>query len=389
MGYVMKELSSVMSKFEPSATIKISRMIKEYRSKGFDVVDFGIGEPNFDLFNNIKQAGIDAINNNKNRYTPVSGIPALKKAIIEKFKRDNNIEYSPDQIVVSNGAKHTLHNTINILANPGDEFIITKPYWVSYCEQVKLPGAIPVIADTEDFNVRADLIKDKITANTKAIILNSPCNPTGSVISLNELKRIADLALQHDLYIISDEVYEYFTYDENKHHSIASFNKEMHDRTITVNACSKSYSMTGLRIGYAGGPEHIMKLMDTLQSQTTSGASSIAQEMAAEAFNTPKNIIDNIRNEFKKKRDICVELLKESGINSGYPHGAFYVFAPIGFTGLSSEEFCHRLMEEQKVGVVPGDAFGAEGFIRINYAVSEETLIKGLERINDFMRVLR
>ena len=386
---MMKELSSVMSKFEPSATLKISRMIKDYRSKGFDVVDFGIGEPNFDLFDNIKEAGVRAIAENKNRYTPVSGIPALKKAIIEKFRKDNKIGYSPDQIVVSNGAKHTLHNVISILANPGDEFIIHKPYWVSYCEQVKLPGGVPIIADTDDFNVKADLIKEKITPNTKAIILNSPCNPTGSVISLNELKRIADLVLQHDLYVISDEVYEYFIYDDNEHHSIASFNKELHDRTITVNACSKSYSMTGLRIGYAGGPEHIMKLMDTLQSQTTSGASSIAQEMAAEAFNTPRKIIENIRNEFKKKRDICVKTLKESGIDAQHPHGAFYLFAPISSTGLSSEEFCHRVMEDQKVGVVPGDAFGAEGYIRINYAVSEDTLIKGLERINNFVRSLK
>lgn len=383
----MKELSSVMSKFEPSATIKISRMIKEYRSKGFDVVDFGIGEPNFDLFDNIKQAGINAITNNKNRYTPVSGIPSLKKAIIEKFRRDNNIEYSDSQIVVSNGAKHTLHNAISILTNPGDEFIITKPYWVSYNEQVKLPLGVPVIADTDEkFNVRADLIKEKITPNTKAIILNSPCNPTGSVINYNELKRIGDLALQHDLFIISDEVYEYFTYDDNKHYSIASFSKELHDRTITVNACSKAYSMTGLRIGYAGGPEHIMKLMDTLQSQTTSGASSIAQEMASVAFDTPKEKIEEIRQEFLKKRNLCVETLRDGGFTIDAPHGAFYLFAPIGFTGLSSEEFCHRLMDQEKVGVVPGDAFGAEGFIRINYAVPEDKLIDGLNRINNFVR---
>jgi aspartate aminotransferase len=385
----MKELSSVMSKFEPSATLKISRMIKDYRTGGFDVVDFGIGEPNFDLFDNIKQAGIAAINNNKNRYTPVSGIPALKKAIIEKFRKENNIEYSNDQIVVSNGAKHTLHNVISILANPGDEFIISRPYWVSYNEQVKLPGGIPIISETDEkFNVRADYIREKITPNTKAIILNSPCNPTGSVISHNELKRIGDLALQNDLYIISDEVYEYFIYDDNTHHSIASFDKELHDRTITVNACSKSYSMTGLRIGYSGGPEHIMKLMDTLQSQTTSGASSIAQEMAAVAFSTQKEKIEEIRKGFLKKRDICVKTLREGGFDIDPPHGAFYLFPSIKFTGLSSEEFCHRLMDQEKVGVVPGDAFGAEGYIRINYAVPEDTLVDGLSRINNFVRKL-
>ena len=384
---MMKELSSVMYKFEPSATIKISRMIKDYKSRGFDVVDFGVGEPNFDLFDNIKQAGIAAINNNKNRYTPVSGIPSLKKAIIEKFKRENNIEYSDNQIVVSNGAKHTLHNAISILTNPGDEWIVCKPYWVSYNEQVKLPGGVPIIADTDEkFNVRADFIREKITPNTKAIILNSPSNPTGSVISNNELKRIGDLALQNDLYIVSDEVYEYFIYDDNKHYSIASFDKDLYDSTITVNACSKAYSMTGLRIGYAGGPEHIMKLMDTLQSQTTSGASSIAQEMAVVAFNTPKDKIEEIRTAFLKKRDICVEKLREGGFNVDAPHGAFYLFAPIGFTGLSSEEFCHRLMDQEKVGVVPGDAFGAEGFIRINYALPEEKLIDGLNRINNFVR---
>ncbi len=348
------------------------------------MVDFSIGEPGLVLKSEIKDAGKKAIDENKNRYTPVSGIPELKQAIIKKLKRDHCLDYNENQIMVSTGAKQSLFNLIGVLANQGDEFILIRPYWVSYAEQIKFFDAVPVIAECgENFEIRSEYIEQKITPKTKAIIINSPCNPSGAVIEEKELQKISELAVKNDLFLISDEIYEYLIY-AGKHRSIAEMGEDAKNRTIIINGCSKAYSMTGLRIGYAAGPSNIIKLMDNLQGQVTSSPNSVAQHMAVKALNLTKDdYLQEIKG-FKEKRDLVLSELKSAGINVTGANGAFYVFFKIP-DGQTSEEFCEQLLLQEKVALVPGSAFGMESYARLSYASDLNTLKKGLDRIKRYL----
>jgi len=388
-------LSKRVSKISPSITLSISAKAKQMQAEGIDVIGFGAGEPDFDTPEPIKEAAISAIKAGFTKYTADSGIPELKKAISEKFKRDNHLEYEPAQILVSSGAKHSLFNAIFVLCDDLDEVIIPAPYWVSYEEQVKMAGATPVIAHTNeanDFKLTPELFQKTITSKTKAIILNSPCNPTGTVYERNELEALANICVQNGTYIIADEIYEYLVYDGVKHYSIASFSQKVKDLTITINGVSKAYSMTGWRIGYAAGPKEIIQAMANVQSHTTSNAVSISQKAALAALQGSQNCITQMVAEFDKRRQIMVAgLNKIKGFSCRTPKGAFYAFPNISgiyrlsFNGKpinNSFALTEFLLDEARVAVVPGDAFGAPNYIRLSYATSLENIEKGLERIH-------
>lgn len=383
-------------KIKPSPTLAVDTKAKELKAKGLDIVNFGVGEPDFDTPEHIKEAAIKALKDGFTKYTPVGGIDELKEVIIEKFERDNGLKYSKENIIVSCGAKHSLYNIAQALFGPGDEVIIPAPYWVSYPDQILLNDAQPVIVNTyeeDDFMLRAEVLKEKITQRTKAIILNSPSNPTGFIYSEKALQKIAEIALKHNFYIISDEIYEKLIYDGEKHISIASFSKEIKDKTIVVNGLSKAYAMTGWRIGYAAGPVDVIKAMTKIQSQSTSNPTSIAQKAAVAALRGHQDCVEEMRKEFEKRRDYLVkELNSISGVSCKKPKGAFYAFPNItkilgkkaeDMEINSSMDLSIYLLEKAQVALVPGSAFGAEGYIRISYATSMENLSKGIERIRE------
>lgn len=385
-------------KVKPSPTLAVDSKAKELKAKGFDVVNFGVGEPDFDTPEHIKEAAIKAIRDGFTKYTPVGGIDELKEAIIEKLERDNGLKYGKENILVSCGAKHSLYNIAQALFGPGDEVIIPSPYWVSYPDQVLINDAQPVIVETKeenDFMVEPDALKEKITPRTKAIIINSPSNPTGFIYTKKALEEIAEIALKNNIYIISDEIYEKLIYDGEKHISIASISEEVKERTIVVNGLSKSHAMTGWRIGYAAGPVEIIKTMTKIQSQSTSNPTSIAQKAAVAALKGPQDCVEKMRQEFEKRRDYLVkELNKIAGVSCRMPKGAFYVFPNVnkvlGKNGInSSMDLSIYLLEKAFVALVPGSAFGAEGYIRISYATSMENLAKGIERIRKSLEELR
>ncbi len=387
-------LSKRASKIAPSITLAISAKAKQMQAEGIDVIGFGAGEPDFDTPEPIKEAAIAAIESGFTKYTADSGIPELKKAVCEKFKRDNNLEYEPSQILISSGAKHSLFNAIFVLCDDGDEVIIPAPYWVSYEEQVKMSGATTVIVQTQesnDFKLTPELFQKAITPKTKAIILNSPCNPTGTVYERDELEALADVAVGHGIHIIADEIYEYLVYDGVKHHSIASFSQKVKDLTITINGVSKAYSMTGWRIGYAAGPKEIIQAMANVQSHATSNAVSISQKAAVAALGGPQDCIAQMVAEFDRRRQVMVAgLNKIKGFSCRIPKGAFYAFPNTsGVYGLkfngkpinNSFALTEFLFDEARVAVVPGDAFGAPDYIRLSYATSLKNIENGLERI--------
>ncbi len=385
-------------RIKPSATLAVDSRAKELKAKGMDVVNFGVGEPDFDTPEHIKEAAIKAIKEGFTKYTPVGGIDELKEAIIEKLERDNGLNYEKANILVSSGAKHSLYNIAQALFGPGDEVIIPSPYWVSYPDQVLLNDAQPVIIETrqeDDFMLRPEVLKEKITSRTKAIIINSPSNPTGFIYTKKALEEIAEIALKHNLYIISDEIYEKLIYDGEKHISIASLSEEIKNKTIVVNGLSKSHAMTGWRIGYAAGPEEIIKTMTKIQSQSTSNPTSIAQKAAVAALRGPQDCVEQMRQEFEKRRNYLVkELNSIPQISCKMPKGAFYVFPNIGKilgkNGInSSVDLSIYLLEKALVAVVPGSAFGAEEYIRISYATSMENLSKGIDRILKALEELR
>jgi aspartate aminotransferase len=395
-------ISKRVSGLSPSITLAICAKAKQMKAEGIDVVGFGAGEPDFDTPQPIKEAGINAINSGFTKYTKDSGIIELKEAICEKFKRDNNLEYNPSQILISCGAKHSLFNAIFTICDDGDEVIIPAPYWVSYEEQVKMAGAKPIIVDEtreeNDFKLTGELFRQTITTNTKALILNSPCNPTGLVYSKEELEEIASIAVENGIYVISDEVYEYIVYDGNKHFSIASLNSQIKDLTITINAVSKAYSMTGWRIGYAAGPKEIISAMSNVQSHATSNPTSISQKAALAALTGSQDCITEMVAEFDKRRKYIVERLNNiKGFTCRTPAGAFYAFPNVSGTfglkcngktitdSLSLTEF---LLDEVRVAVVPGAAFGAPNYLRLSYATSLENIEKGLNRIEEAINKL-
>ena len=394
-------LAKRVSKLKPSPTLAIDAKAKAMISQGMDIVNFGVGEPDFDTPDNIKEAAIKAIKNGFTKYTAVGGIDVLREAIVKKLKEDNNLIYSKNQIIVSCGAKHSLYNIAQVLFDRGDEVIIPAPYWVSYPDQVILNNAKPVIVDTsEDNNFMLNIkeLKKKITKKTKAIILNSPSNPTGSAYNKNTLEEIAEIAVRKKIFIISDEIYEKIVYDGFKHISVASLNNKIKDLTIVVNGLSKSHSMTGWRIGYAAGHEEIISAMWKVQSQSTSNPTSISQKAAFEALTGPQDFIGEMVAEFDNRRKYIVERLnKIDGITCRMPQGAFYVFPNVsklfgrGYDGKKikgSSDLSAYLLENAQIAVVSGDAFGADDYIRFSYAASMDAIRKGLDRIEDAIKAL-
>jgi aspartate aminotransferase len=389
-------LAERVKKIKPSPTLAMDAKAKALKAQGLDIVNFGVGEPDFDTPEHVKEAAIKAIKDGFTKYTPVGGIDELKDAIIEKFKKDNDLEYTKEEIIVSCGAKHSLYNIAQALYGPGDEVIIPSPYWVSYPDQVLLNDANPVFVKTyeeDSFMLRPDVLESKITKKTKAIILNSPSNPTGLTYDKKTLEAIAEIALKHNVWIISDEIYEKLVYDGTEFISIASLDKEIKDRTIVVNGLSKSHAMTGWRIGYAAGPKDIIKAMTNIQSQSTSNPTSIAQKAAVAALTGPQDFISVMHAEFDKRRKFLVEGLNSiEGVRCLNPTGAFYAFPNVsrlygkkaGQRQINSSlDMAMYLLEDANVALVHGEAFGDDNYIRISYATSMENIKKGLERIRE------
>ncbi|MBF0459197.1 MAG: pyridoxal phosphate-dependent aminotransferase [Nitrospirae bacterium] len=394
-------ISDRAKKVKPSATLAIDTKAKAMKAAGIDVISFAVGEPDFDTPDNIKAAAIKAINEGFTKYTPVGGIPELKNAIAGKLLKDNGLQYKPNEILVSVGAKHSLYNAAQALYSAGDEVIIPAPYWVSYPDQVLLNDAVPVIVETREedsFAVSPEMLSKAVTKRTKAIVLNYPSNPTGFTYDRTALEAIAGIAVKNNIYVISDEIYEMLLYDGLKHTSIASISPEIKKRTIVINGFSKSYAMTGWRVGYAAGDAAIIKAMENIQSQSTSNPTSISQKAALEAINGPQDFIPVMLREFDKRRKFLVEELNAiDGVSCKMPQGAFYAFANIKpYLGRkapkmeinNSSDLALYLLEEAAVALVPGSAFGAEGYIRMSYATSMEKISNGLDRIKTALQKL-
>lgn len=395
------ELSKKAQNVKPSSTLTITARAKELRAQGLDVVGFGAGEPDFNTPDNINEAAIAAIHDGFTKYTPASGTVDLKKAVCNKFKEFNNINYKENQIVISNGGKHCLTNIFEAILNEGDEVIIPSPYWLSYPEIVKLAGGVPVIVETSKsshFKITAKQIADACTDKTKAFILNSPNNPTGMIYTKEELEEIAKVIIEKDIYVVSDEMYEYLIYNNEAHISIASLNDEIYKRTITCSGVSKSYAMTGWRIGYTGSSVEIAKLMSSIQSHQTSNPNSIAQVAATQALNGSQETVLAMKEEFGKRRDYIVERVnKMSYVDAFNPQGAFYLFVDCSkvlekeynkTTIGSTNQLAKILIDDYNVAVVPCGDFGFDNYIRLSYAISIEQIKKGLDRIESFLESL-
>lgn len=378
---------------KPSPTLAISAKEKALKAQGIDIAGFGAGEPDFNTPDHIKQAAIQAINDNFTRYTPAAGIDPLKDAVINKFSRDNGLSYKREEIIISCGGKHSLYNLFQVLFEEGDEVIVPAPFWVSYPPMIELAGGTPVILETkeeDDYQITAELLKKYITPKTKAIILNYPSNPVGSVFHRENLEAIGKLAVEHDFFLISDEIYEKLVYDY-EHISIASMDSAFKDRTIICHGVSKTYAMTGWRIGYTAGPAAIVKAMGNIQSQSTSNPTSIAQMAAIAALNGDQGIIGTMVAEFRKRKDFLVNGLRDIPEVTCYdPRGAFYVFP--NFNCVIGKKYKDRIIDNSTVwteillddfhtAVVPGVEFGKEGYLRLSFATSMDVIEKGLERI--------
>jgi aspartate aminotransferase len=386
------EISARAAQLTPSLTLSIDSKAKAMKAEGIDVCGFGAGEPDFDTPDHIKVAAIEAIQAGFTKYTPSSGIPELRQAISEKFAADNGLTYRAGQIVVSNGAKHACYNAILATCQPGDEVVIPSPYWVSYPDMVKLAGADPVIVPTMERNawkMSAEDFENAMTPRTKMLILNSPCNPTGSVYTREEMQAIVDVAAEEDIYILSDEIYEKLIYDDVKHVSIASLSKEAYDLTITVNGFSKSYAMTGWRLGYLGAPEAVAKAVDSIQSHSTSHPASFVQRAGLVALKGDQQPISDMREEFDMRRNYMFDrITKIPNVTAVKPQGAFYILVNISQLGLTSQNFSDRLLSKANVAVIPGAAFGDDRTVRLSYATSIDIIKKGLDRFQDFCRTL-
>src|SRR5580700_8916231 len=386
------EISERAAQLTPSLTLSIDSKAKAMKAEGIDVCGFGAGEPDFDTPEHIKAAAIEALQAGFTKYTPSSGIPELRLAIAEKFAADNGLTYRASQIVVSNGAKHACYNAILATCQAGDEVVIPAPYWVSYPDMVRLVGAEPVIVPTMERNswkMRAEDFENAMTPRTKMLILNSPCNPTGAVYTREELQAIVDVAAEEDIYILSDEIYEKLIYDDAQHVSIASLSKAAYDLTITVNGFSKSYAMTGWRLGYLAAPDAIAKAVDSIQSHSTSNPCSFGQRGALAALKGDQQSLSDMREEFDMRRNYMIDRLsKIPNISAVKPQGAFYILVNISQLGLSSQNFADRLLSKSSVAVVPGAAFGDDRTVRLSYATSIDIIKKGLDRFQDFCRTL-
>lgn len=395
-------LSKKAMQISPSLTLAITAKAKKMKSEGIDVIGFGAGEPDFNTPKNIQQAAIKAIEQGLTRYTAASGIIELKEAIVDKFKRDNNLTYKTSQIIISTGAKQCLANVFQAILNPGDEVIVGVPYWVSYPELIQLADGVPVFAQSEEsnsFKLTVEELQKVATDKTKAIIINSPNNPTGTVYTRNELETLANFAKEKDLFIISDEIYEELLYGNEGHISIASLSEDAYNRTIVINGVSKAYAMTGWRIGYAAASEEITKLMSNIQSHTTSNPCSISQYASVEALNGDQSEVENMKKEFKARRDFMVDRINSiNNLSCVKPEGAFYVMVNIskllnkeveGKVIKDSLTFSDLLLEKEKVAVIPGIAFGVDNFIRLSYATSMENIKNGLDRIEKFVSTIK
>ncbi|HHI82592.1 MAG TPA: pyridoxal phosphate-dependent aminotransferase [Rhizobiales bacterium] len=400
MGFIADSLDRI----QPSATIAISGKAMALKAAGKDVISLSAGEPDFDTPDNVKKAAIAAIEAGKTKYTPVDGIPELKQAICDKFKRDNNLDYKPSQVSVGTGGKQVLFNALLATINPGDEVIIPAPYWVSYPDIVLLAGGKPVIVETtheNSFKLQPDVLEAAITDKTKWLIFNSPSNPSGAAYSHEELKVLTDVLMRHpDVWILTDDMYEHLVYDDFKFATPAEVEPGLYERTLTMNGVSKAYAMTGWRIGYAAGPEKLIGAMRKLQSQSTSNPSSISQWAALEALTGPQDFIAANNKVFKERRDLVVSMLNQAqGLSCPTPEGAFYVYpsckeligktAPSGKVIESDEDFVTELLEAEEVATVHGAAFGMSPFFRISYATSTEALTEACQRIQRFCAALK
>jgi len=394
-------ISERVKNINPSQTLAITAQALKMKREGKKVISFAAGEPDFGTPENIREKAISAIREGFSHYTTSSGIIELKEAILKKLRQDNEIEYKTSEIIVSNGAKQCLFNTILTICNPGDEVLLPTPCWVSYTEQIKFAGAVPIFINTyqeEDFKLSANQIEEKITSQSKLLILNSPHNPTGAVYEQEELKKIAKLLLKYDIYCICDEIYEKLVYDNAKHLSMASLSDKIKEKIITINGVSKSYAMTGWRIGYAAGPEEIIKGMSKIQGHSTSNPNSIAQKASVEALNGKQDAIEEMRKAFDERRKYMVKRLNEiEGISCLTPVGAFYAFPNVSkilergieYNGKkisNSFNLTNFILKEAEVALIPGSAFEAEGYLRLSYAASLEDIKEGLNRIEKILR---
>ena len=395
------KLSKRVSNIKPSPTLEITERAAAMKAEGIDIIGFGAGEPDFDTPEHIKKAAVDALKKGYTKYTPVSGVNALKDAIIAKLQRDNRLTYNREEVIVSCGAKHTLYNLAQAMFEEGMEVIIPAPYWVSYPDIVLLAGGTPVFVDTteeEGFLLTAEKFERAITKRTKAVILNYPSNPTGATYDLDTLEEIAKVAVRHNIFVISDEIYEKILYTDIHHVSIASLNEKIKELTVVVNGLSKAYSMTGWRLGYAAGQKELISAMNNIQSQSTSNPTSFAQYGGVDALNGSQDEVIKMREEFKKRRDYIVRRLKMMrGVSCFNPAGAFYVFPKISFyygksfkghTIKNSLDMSDYLLREGRVSVVPGAAFGADDYLRLSYATSMKNIEGGLSRIEEALEKL-
>jgi len=396
------QLSKKAGNINPSITLEITAKANELKSQGVDVVSFGAGEPDFNTPENIIQAAIKAMHDGKTKYTPAGGILELKQTICNKFKNDNNLEYKPNQITISTGAKQCLANVFMAILNPADEVLIQVPYWVSYPELIKLADGVPIFVETSkenNYKYTISELEKSLTDKTKAILLNSPNNPTGTIYNEEELLEIANFAKEHDLLIISDEIYEKLIYDGEKHISIASLNEDAYERTIVINGVSKTYAMTGWRLGYVATSEKITKLMTSIQSHMTSNVNTITQYATIEALNGPLEELNNMIKEFENRRNFMIyKLEKLNEISIIKPSGAFYIMVNISAylnttfkeqTINNSVDFAKVLLEEEKVAVIPGISFGLDNFIRLSYATSMDIIENGIDRISTFLSKIK
>ena len=395
----MKELSQIASQVQASSTMAIDSLAKQMKADGIDVVGFGAGEPDFNTPDEIKAAGIRAIEENNTRYTPASGMPGLKKAVCDRVKADFHVEYQPSQVVVAAGAKHCVYLALRTLVNPGDEVILPAPYWVSYIELIRMMGGVPVVVTAEEsagFKITAQQLRDAITPKTKAMILNNPSNPTGMVYSGEELKALADVCVENDLYIIADEIYSCLLYDGLKFTSVASLGEEVKKRTILINGVSKAYAMTGWRIGYALAEPEVIKVMSNYLSHCAGSCCTISQAAAEVALSGPQEKIETMRQAFEERRNYLVERMNQvEGVSCIKPEGAFYVMMNMeklvgrtvhGQVIRTCDDFSQAFLKYFLVATVPGTAFGAPNFVRWSYATSMENIKKGMDRLEAFLK---
>ena len=395
----MKELSKIASAIAPSSTLAINNLYKQMKAEGKDALGFGVGEPDFNTPDNIKEAGIRAINENQTRYTAASGTVELKEAICYRLKQDFDLDYKPSEIAVASGAKHSLFVAMQSLLNPGDEVILPAPYWVSYIEMIRMCGAVPVVIESthkDNFKITADKLRAAVTDKTKLLILNNPSNPTGMIYSRDELKALTDVCVEKDLYIISDEIYYCLVYDNRPYTSVASLGEEVKKRTILVNGVSKAYAMTGWRIGYTAAPEAITKVMSNYVGHSTAAPCTISQAAAVEAFRGSQESVKTMHAAFEERRNYMVERMNAiPHISCLKPEGAFYVMMNLdevfghtirGHKINTPADFASAFVNEEMVATVPGEGFGTDHYIRWSYATDMDTIRKGMDRLERFMQ---